>query len=330
MECVVTGARGFVGRGLLPVLAAAGHVGIATGRTVPTDLPPGWQGSTRGEWLTATPSPVPAAIIHLEVEQTVPAPTAADLEAADRVNVGGTRAWLDWATKHGVRCFVFTSSIQAPVPGGGCGTEESALATGATYGGSKARAEAEVRAWAAADGRRRAVILRPAAVYGPDAATNLAPFARRVISGRRCLVGTGATPRSVVARRNLAAAIAFALDAPQAGCFVYQVSDPRTTTVAELAAMIAELSHAPSPRGIPLLLARCAAPIGDLLALVTGREMPLSSARLRALRAASHFPSDRLVAAGFAHPQSTREGLAEMLAWMAREAGYPGLRPRQD
>ena len=216
------------------------------------------------------------------------------------------------------------------MPGGGCGTEESSLATGATYGGSKARAEAEVRAWAAADGGRRAVILRPAAVYGPDAATNLAPVARRVISGRRCLVGTGATPRSVVARRNLAAAIAFALDAPQAGCFVYQVSDPRTTTVAELAAMIAELSHAPSPRGIPLLLARCAAPIGDLLALVTGREMPLSSARLRALRAASHFPSDRLVAAGFAHPQSTREGLAEMLAWMAREAGYPGLRPRQD
>ena len=330
MECVVTGARGFVGRGLLPVLAAAGHVGIATGRTVPTDRPPGWRGSTRGEWLAATPSPVPAAIIHLEVKQTVPTPTAADSELADRVNVGGTRAWLDWATKHGVRCFVFTSSIQATVPGSACGAEESPLATGATYGGSKARAEAEVRAWAAADRERRAVILRPAAVYGPDAASNLVPFARRVISGRRCLVGTGATPRSVVARRNLAAAIAFALDAPQAGCVVYQVSDPRTTTVAELAAMIAELSHAPPPRSIPLLLARCAAPIGDLLALVTGREMPLSSARLEALRAASHFPSDRLVAAGFVHPQSTREGLAEMLAWMAREAGHPGLQPRQD
>ena len=330
MECVVTGARGFVGRGLLPVLAAAGHVGIATGRTAPTDLPAGWRGSTRGESLALVPRPVPEAVIHLEVEQTVPASTAADWEAADRVNVGGTRAWLDWATKHGVRCFVFTSSIQATVPGGGCGTEESPLATGATYGGSKARAEAEVRAWAAADRGRRAVILRPAAVYGPDAATNLLPFARRVISGGRCLVGTGATPRSVVARRNLAAAIAFALDAPQAGCAVYQVSDPRTTTVAELAAMIAELSHAPPPRSIPLPLARFAAPIGDLLACVTGRESALSSARLAALQSASHFPSDRLVAAGFVHPQSTREGLAEMLAWMAREAGHPGLRPRQD
>lgn len=330
MECVVTGARGFVGRGLLPVLAAAGHVGIATGRTVPTDLPPGWRGSTREEWLVATPTPVPAAIVHLEVEQTVPAPTAADSEAIDRVNVGGTRAWLDWATKHGVRCFVFTSSIQATVPGGAWSAEESALATGATYGGSKARAEAEVRAWASADGGRRAIILRPAAVYGPDAASNLLPFARRVIAGRRSLVGTGATPRSVVARRNLAAAIAFALDARQAGCAVYQVSDPRPTTVADLAAMIAELSHAPPPRSIPLPLARFAAPIGDLLACVTGRELPLTSARLAALQSASHFPSDRLVAAGFVHPQSTREGLAEMLAWMAREAGSTGLRPRQE
>jgi nucleoside-diphosphate-sugar epimerase len=229
-----------------------------------------------------------------------------------------------------VRCVVFTSSIPATVPGSSRGTEESPLATGATYGGSKARAEAEVRAWAAADGGRRAVILRPSAVYVPDAASNLIPFARRVIAGRRCLVGSGATPRSVVARRNLAAAIAFALDAPQAGCSVYQVSDPQPTTVAELAAMIAELSSAPPPRSIPLLLARCAAPIGDLLACVTGRELPLSSARLGALHAASHFPSDRLVAAGFVHPQSTRAGLAEMLAWMTQEAGSPGLRPRQE
>ncbi len=323
MECVVTGARGFVGRGLLPVLAAAGHVGIATGRTVPTDLPAGWRGSTRGECLALAPSPVPDAVVHLEVEQAVPTPSAADPDAADRVNVGGTRAWLDWATRHGVSCFVFVSSIQAAVPGSACGTEESPLATGPTYGGSKARAEGEVRAWAAAEEGRRAVILRPAAVYGPDPASNLLPFARRVIAGRRSLVGTGATPRSVVSRKNLTAAIAFALADPKAGCALYQVSDPQPTTVVDLATSIAALSQVPPPRSIPLPLARFAAPIGDLLACVTGREMPLSSARLAALQSASHFPSDRLVAAGFVHPQSTREGLAEMLAWMAREARSP-------
>jgi hypothetical protein len=45
----------------------------------------------------------------------------------------------------------------------------------------------------------------------------------------------------------------------------------------------------------------------------------MSSARLQALREPSDFPSDRLVAMGFVHPQSSREGLAEMLDWMAGE-----------
>ena len=322
MECVVTGARGFVGRGLLPVLAAAGHVGTATGRTAPVDLPSGWRGMARGECLASVPSPVPDTIIHLEVEKTVP--SAADPASIDRVNVGATRAWLDWATKHGVRRFVLVSSILATVPVGARGSEESPLATGLTYGGSKARAEAEVRAWVAAGEGRRGVILRPAAVYGPDPASNLLPFARRVIAGRRCLIGAGATPRSVVARGNLTAAIAFALAAAEAGCAVYQVSDPQPTTVADLAALIAELADAPPPRSIPLAVARMAAPIGDLLGRVTGRVLPLSSARLAALQGASHFPPDRLVAAGFVHPQSTREGIAEMLAWMARGPATPG------
>jgi hypothetical protein len=31
------------------------------------------------------------------------------------------------------------------------------------------------------------------------------------------------------------------------------------------------------------------------------------------------FPSDKLVAAGYRHPQSTREGLAEMLDWVTKQ-----------
>jgi len=321
MECVVTGARGFVGRGLIPVLAAAGHVGTATGRRPPADLPlpPGWRGASRGEWLARAPEPVPAAIVHLEVEQRVPAPTPADPQACDRVNVGGTRAWLDWAAEHGVGRFVFVSSISAFAPGSAGGPETRRLETGATYGGSKARAEAEVRRWVAEGAGRSAVILRPAPVYGPAPETNFAALARRVIAGRPAFVGPGTTPRSVLARRNLAAAIAFALEAPSTGCAVFEVSDPAPTSVAGLAALVAELTGAPAPRSIPPALARVAAPLADLLGWLSGRDWPLSSRWLEAHAQPSVFPSDRLVAAGFVHPQSTREGLGEMLAWLIRE-----------
>lgn len=322
MECIVTGARGFVGRGLVAALAAAGHVGTATGRIVPTDLPVGWRGRTRGDVLASAPNPVPAAIVHLEVEQQVASPTTADREACDRVNVGGTKAWLEWASRHGVGRFVFVSSISAIVSGSQRGPEGFPLEGGATYGGSKARAEAEVRRWSAADAGRCAVILRAAPVYGPDRGSNFVGLARRVLGGHPAFVGPGTAPRSVLSRRNLSAAIAFALAAPVEGCPDYEVSDPGVTSVAGLASTIATIAGAHPPRSIPSSLARMAAPIADLVGLLRRRPVPLSTGWLAGLDVPSAFPADRLVAAGFVHPQSTREGLAEMLTWMTGGAPH--------
>ncbi len=41
----------------------------------------------------------------------------------------------------------------------------------------------------------------------------------------------------------------------------------------------------------------------------------IAVARLRALRETTVFPCDKLMAAGFLHPRTTRDGLAEMIAW---------------
>jgi nucleoside-diphosphate-sugar epimerase len=81
MHIIVTGARGFVGRGLMPLLAARGHTGVATGRAAPADLPPGWTGATRDRVLSGAGDAVHAdAIIHLEVKQHAPRPTPADID----------------------------------------------------------------------------------------------------------------------------------------------------------------------------------------------------------------------------------------------------------
>ena len=85
MMLLVTGARGFVGRGLLPRLAATGHGGAAVGREPPRDLPRGWTAATRTQVLAGT-SPAPIdAIVHLEVKQHVPQPSPADIEAFETV-----------------------------------------------------------------------------------------------------------------------------------------------------------------------------------------------------------------------------------------------------
>ena len=60
--------------------------------------------------------------------------------------------------------------------------------------------------------------------------------------------------------------------------------------------------------------------MGDVIETLSGRDFPLTTARLRAIRETSVFPCDKLLAAGFQHPQSTRDGLAEMLAWLEAQA----------
>lgn len=306
MRCAVTGASGFVGRHLLRRLADHGHHGIATGRTPPPGLPPGWRGMSRRDLLRDGASDCDT-VIHLEVKQHVPRPTAADREAFEAVNVAGTRDWLDWATRNRIGRFVFVSSIKAAIPDG-------------PYGRSKARAEDAVREWAAADPTRKATILRPAPIYGPGNEANLAAFVRQVIAGRPCLVGDGAVRKSVVSVGNVTAAIEFAASRETIGCEVFTVTDPTTLSLRELATLIADLARSRPPRSIPRRVARIAALLGDVITAITGREMPLTTARLQVLDEESVFSSDALVAAGFRHSQTTLDGLAELVQGERRAA----------
>jgi len=264
------------------------------------------------------------AIIHLEVKHHVLRPTPVEIRGFRDVNVHGTQDWLDWASRQGVQRFIYTSSIKA-VPPGDEG-ERVAVATGVRggmpaepdtpYGRSKAAGEAMVRDWALADPGRSATILRPAPVYGPGSEANLAAFVQQVIAGKPCLIGLCDAQKSVVSRTNLAAAIEFALRVPNAGCEVFNVSDRETYSLGQLADMISELAGAPPPRRIPRALAGGIALVGDAITAVTGQDFPLTSARMKQMLATSVFPCGKLTAAGYEHPQTTQQGLAEMLKWM--------------
>jgi UDP-glucose 4-epimerase len=315
MRLVVTGASGFVGRALVVAAARAGHTGVATGRTPPGLLPPGWEAESRAACLASAPTGVPPdTLIHLEVRQASARPGPDELADLERVNVKGTAAWLAWAGRAGITRFVFVSSVLAVTRSPGPITETAVPEATAPYGASKARAEAAVRAWVGAEPGRSAAILRPAPVYGPDRRSNLVNFVSRVARGRPSLIGDGAARKSIVSQDNLVAAILHEAAHARSGCVAYNVSDREGHTIAELATIVAELTGAPRPRSVPVWLARFAAPLADAVGRLSGRDLPLSSARVRAATAPGFFPCDRLLETGFVHPQSTREGLAAMLA----------------
>jgi nucleoside-diphosphate-sugar epimerase len=316
MIVLVTGASGFVGSALVPLLAAEGYTGVATGREPPINLPPGWVGLRRAEVLASgrTIHRV-ECIIHLEVKQHIARPNADTIAQFEQTNVEGTREWVRWAAATGINRFVHFSSIKAVSGEPAIHYEADPPMADSAYGRSKAAGEKLVRDWASEATDRVATILRPAPVYGPGNQANLAAFVRQVLLGRRCFVGDGRTRKSLVGRRNLAAAAAFLLRRDVPGCEIFNVSDFEVVAIRELALLIAELGNGPKPRGIPRTMAKLVAAFGDLVGMLTGNEFPLNTIRLRSLTEETIFPCDKLVAAGFRHPCTLHDGILEMVDW---------------
>lgn len=317
MRIVVTGASGFIGRPLTASLAAHGHEGVAVGRRLIQGVPESWTALTRAAALEAKAAQSRCdAIIHLEVKHHVACPTAADRDEFTAVNVEGTKTWLDWADNHGVSRFVLASSVKAVHQSGGICDENAPLETADAYGASKAAAEEAVRSWANAARDRLATILRFAPVYGPGNGANAASFARQILRGKPCLIGSGRARKSLLSLRNAVAAIEYAAARNETGCTVFNVSDVGSISLKELARLISAAARAPQPRHVPWLIAACAAKLGDAVEPITRREFPLNSRKLTTLTTDSVFPADKLLAAGFVPPQKTADGIQEMVQWL--------------
>jgi nucleoside-diphosphate-sugar epimerase len=321
---IVNGATGFIGRLLLPGLAQSGYTGIAVSRNPHQKAPAGWSWTNRSELLTAGECVSFKTVIHLEVKQHIQNPTATDLEDFHKVNVDGTQEWLDWASRNGVRRFVFFSSIKAVGDSPHCQDESGSSPPNTPYGQSKRAAEERVRAWAAASPDRSALILRPAVVYGPGNQANMLSLVEAIDRRRFFLIGRNENVKSLISLKNLVAAVQHLIERPLRGAEVYYLTDLESYSVAHIARMIGEIFG--RERGIPSLpstLARGAAVGGDLFTRITGKNFPLTSSRLKALLETTHFSSAKLQSTGFVHPQTTRDGLKEMVDWYLTQKSTP-------
>ncbi len=320
MCIAITGASGFVGPRLVNDLARAGHNGYAIARREVKDLPPGWIWLSRDRALSGREFangglPSPDWVIHLEVKQHVDAPTADDHAEFQRVNVDATRAWLQWCDRVGVQRFTCFSTIKAVGESRHCQDEMADAPPSGPYGKSKRQAEELVRLWAAESAERTAVILRPAVIYGPANQANILAMTRAIDRGIFLLVGRNDNVKSIVSAKNLVAAVVHVIRIAGPGLALYNVVDRESYTVRDLADMMSRaLGKKRGPRSLPVLIAYIAALVCEGFKRVTGRSLPLTKSRLRALLETSHFSAQK-----FIHPQSTEQGLEEMITWYRRQ-----------
>ena len=205
MRILGTGGSGFVGRALVPHLAAAGHTVAAPTRAETGDLGPEtpWRDRLAGI----------EAVIHLAARVHVMQDDADDpLAAFRRINTAATKHLAAAAIEAGVRRFVYLSSVKVNGESGehpyGAGDPPDPRDP---YGVSKVEAEA---ALAAAGTALETVILRPPLVYGPGVKGNFRRLLGLVDRGLPLPLASVRNRRSLIYLGNLVSAIEAALTVP--------------------------------------------------------------------------------------------------------------------
>ncbi|MCI0537730.1 MAG: NAD(P)-dependent oxidoreductase [Verrucomicrobiales bacterium] len=326
--CVVCGASGFIGKALVDRLAESGFAGQAVSRRRMTNLPLQWTWQPR-DVVLRTPvslsgvsciSPTASGdrdvvLVHLEVKHHAVDPRKAEIAEFQAVNVEGVRHWLNWCDTAEVLRIVYFSTVKAISASSHCQDELADGDPSTLYGQSKREAERLVSDWASRCSKRAALILRPAVVYGPGNQGNMFLLVECLARRRFFLIGRGENVKSLVSLRNLCAATVFLMQRMQPGLEVFNIVDRQTFSFRDISQMIARLMGVRwSERSLPLGLVRGLAWGGDLISRLAG-SFPLTTSRLEALTESAHFSCAKLLAKGFCHPQTTEDGLRELIEW---------------
>jgi UDP-glucose 4-epimerase len=214
-------------------------------------------------------------------------------------NLIGSVNLINEAVLHGVRCFVFTSSVAVYGSGQTPLTEETAPAPEDPYGIAKRAVELDLEAAHRLFGLNY-VVFRPHNVYGErqnigDRYRNvIGIFMNQILRGEPMTIfGDGGQTRNFTYIGDVAPVIAGVMARPDSYNRVYNIGSSDATTLRELAVMVAE---------------------------AMGVEPRLRFLRER-LEVRHALASHERIAAelGYAGRTSLAEGLARMAAWVRRE-----------
>lgn len=235
-----------------------------------------------------------------------------------RDNVTATRELLKAGRNAGVKRWIFFSTVGVLGPSAESLDETAAYAPVVDYGASKVEAELLFHRLAQEEPETEVLILRPSAVFGPTQPpnTNIYRLIGALAARRFVMVGRGEEPKTTSYIENLVAATLFAFDRLQPGVSTFHYVDYPVLTSADLVDRLSELFGRRPPRWhVPLPLARRAASILDLTGSAMGRDLPITSARIKKFNTATNYAAKALREHGFVQPVTMDQALAKTVAW---------------
>jgi nucleoside-diphosphate-sugar epimerase len=241
-------------------------------------------------------------------------------EAYFLTNEGGARIICQEAEKVGVNKIIFYSSVAVYGSNTEPSDEETTPNPDQPYGASKLAGEKVFLEWAAKDPQRTLIIIRPAVVYGERNVANMFRLINQVKSGKYFHVGNGDNIKSIAYVKNIVAATLYLLGVSKPGVHLYNYADEPQLTSREIAEVIAKSLQKRSPFTLPYWIVYAMATPFDLLIRVTGKDLPVSSNRVKKFCTQTFHQADKIIVAGFSPKFSTVDGMMRMVSW--REETY--------
>jgi len=227
------------------------------------------------------------------------------------VNVVGQQNICRVMAAKGVNKHIFTSSVAVY----GFVTEET-FESGEykpfhEYGASKLNAERVLDKWFEGEGGgAQHSVIRPTVVFGEGNRGNVYNLLRQIASGRFLMIGKGGNKKSMAYVENVAAFIEFLIFNGQ-GYQVFNYSDKPDFNMNELYVEVNKaLGKKPKAFRLPYWLGLCAGYTFDFLSLITRKEFPVSSIRVKKFCGTTQFGSANIEKTGFKAPVALAEGLA--------------------
>ena len=250
------------------------------------------------------------------------------------VNEFGTKVVCDAMDELGVRDITFYSTVatygDAPEPH----HEEAPTKPNSPYGGSKLKGEEVLKAWTDQGDGRRALVIRPTVTFGVRNFANMYSLIRQVASGKYLEFGPGKNIKSLSYVENIVDATLFLLEKPVGDASADSKSElkpfeifnyidkPDLTSKQISHAVFRSLGKKPPGFVLPLWVGLVLAIPFDIVIALTGKNLPISSARLKKLfHTQTKFEADKLAAAGYTPRVPLTEGIDRMVKWYQASGG---------
>lgn len=248
----------------------------------------------------------------------------------EAVNVQGSQLICDAMDRNGISniCFFSTVAIYgaAPPPI----DEDAPTQAASPYGKTKLGGEHVFMKWVNDGEKNHCLVIRPTVTFGPGNFANMFALIKQIETGAFLSVGNGQNIKSLSYVENLVDATAkmwFDAKPTQPDYAAYNYVCKPDLSSQEIAEITYESLGKKPPRiRVPYWLARTLALPLDFVIAVTGKNFPVSGARIKKLALArTQYESEKIREDGFEQSISLPDGIDKMARWYLKKGKQQSL-----